>query len=112
MPTAAFHPNGTLFLVCGNGYSITRSTSPSTVPIWESSWSNQVSMHPEGLQGRWEDPDLWWDRRGNFHILYHVYSEDRDYHVERCSGHAWSRDGWSWNYSVRSPQPRITITLN
>ena len=99
MPTAAFHPNGTLFVVCGNGHAITRATSAPSVPVWQATWSPQVRLHPEGEQGNWEDPDLWWDSRGNFHILYHVFSMDHDYHIERCSGHAWSRDGWGWNYS-------------
>jgi len=71
MPTAACHPNGTLFVVCGNGHAIARTTTPpgSGVPIWASNWSAQVQLHPEGEQGAWEDPDLWFDRNENFHIL-------------------------------------------
>ena len=42
---------------------------------------------------------LWFDRNGNFHILYHVYTLAHDYKIERCSGHAWSRDGIDWSYS-------------
>ena len=42
---------------------------------------------------------LWFDRHGHFHILYHIYTLAHDYKIERCSGHAWSRDGIEWNYS-------------
>jgi len=42
---------------------------------------------------------LWFDKNGNFHILYHVYTLAHDYKIERCSGHAWSRDGIEWSYS-------------
>ena len=45
------------------------------------------------------DPDLWFDARGNWHILYHVYTKVNDYRTERYSGHAFSTD-------VRYPFPR------
>ena len=38
------------------------------------------------------DPDLWFDARGNWHILYHVYTKVNDYRTERYSGHAFSAD--------------------
>ena len=103
MPSAAYHPNGTLFVVCGNGHAITRATSPTSTPAWESTWSPQVPLTPHGEAGNWEDPDLWFDRRENFHILYHVYTTVQDWHVQRCSGHGWSRDGSNWTFSSVQP---------
>ena len=99
MPSAAFHPNGTLFVICGNGHAISRVVSPASTPVWEATWSPQVRLTPNGLQGNWEDPDLWFDKNGHFHILYHIYTLVHDYKIERCSGHAWSRDGIEWSYS-------------
>jgi hypothetical protein len=42
MPSAAFHPNGTLFVICGNGHAITRTVSPTSTPVWEAAWSHPV----------------------------------------------------------------------
>lgn len=58
MPSAAFHPNGTLFVICGNGHAITRVVSPASTPVWDATWSPQVRLTPTGLQGNWEDPDV------------------------------------------------------
>ena len=38
-----------------------------------------------------EDSFLWQDKRGNFHLLYHVGGA--------TGGHAFSRDAWSWRQS-------------
>ena len=76
-----------LFVICGNGHAITHVTSPLSTPAWEANWSAQVPLKPAGEQGSWEDPDIWFDKDGNFHILYHVYSlAPYTAHQERCSG--------------------------
>merc|ERR1711884_314527 len=64
----AFHPNGTLFMIC-NHMSITSASS------WDEEWQPERGLGKSGgdRQRHWEDPTLWFDRRGNFHILYHVY---------------------------------------
>ena len=54
MPSLAFHPNGTLFVICGNGHAITRVISSASTPVWEAEWSPQVKLMPHGLQGNWE----------------------------------------------------------
>eukprot|EP00947_MAST-08B_sp_MAST-8B-sp1_P005946 g5946.t1 len=63
---------------------------------------------------RWEDPFLWQDKRGHWHILAHVFADGR-----RCgdsdpasvrpscnyiSGHAFSRDGLT-NWTVSPTEP-------
>ena len=55
MPTAAFHPNGTIFAVCGNGATLT------SAPTWDAEWGPQ---RPIGTTTAGEDPTLWFDRRG------------------------------------------------
>ena len=63
---------GTLYVICGNGHAWTRTTTPITkggTPAWAAEWTPQVPLHPQGEQGNWEDPDLYFDRRGNFHII-------------------------------------------
>jgi len=96
MPTAAFHPNGTLFVVCGNGHQLV-----SAQHGWRGQWT---SILPLQTPPNWEDPTLYFDRRANWHILYHVYAlEPFSSGVERYSGHAYSADGLDWTFSTFEP---------
>ena len=96
MPTAAFHPNGTLFAVCGNGDALT------SAPSRHGAWTAQRAL---GKEKHWEDPTLWFDRRGNFHVIFHVYSLQPfaagDWSV--ASGHMFSKDGVEWHRSSAQP---------
>ena len=97
MPTAAFHPNGTLFVVCGNGAEL-RSAPSRAGP-----WSPVRIPLPRGAG--WEDPTLWFDRRGNFHVINHVYSL-APYSAGKfrvASGHMFSHDGIEWHRAVIAP---------
>ena len=95
-PAPAYHPNGTLFLVC-NHLDIAIAAGD-----WQGSWSKLRSMgnpkhQPGSRAGNWEDPYLWFDVRGNFHVVYHVYCLDPySAHNECNAGHAYSADGFSW----------------
>ena len=97
MPSAAFHPNGTLFAVCGNG-AVLRSAPSRNGP-----WSQLKVRLP--LADHWEDPTLYFDRNGNFHIINHVYSlapfASGQYKV--ASGHMYSRDGLEWHRAADAP---------
>jgi len=96
MPTAAFHPNGTLFVVCGNGQRLSRADQG-----WQGEWADVMQLSPPPM---WEDPSLWFDRRGNWHILYHVYAlEPFSSGIERYSGHAYSTTGHDWKFSQEEP---------
>ena len=50
MPTAAFHPNGTLFAVCQNGHSLWRQDH------WDAPWTSVTPLAPPPS---WEDPSIW-----------------------------------------------------
>ena len=67
MPTAAFHPNGSLFVVCGNGHQLVASTGVNQP------WRSVTTLN---TPPKWEDPTLWFDRRGSWHIIYHVWAAD------------------------------------
>lgn len=98
-PAAAFHPNGTLFLICNH----MQITSAST---WDQAWQPMRSLGKVGgdHNRHWEDPTLWFDRRGNFHILYHVYCLLPYSAGKECySGHAFSADGFNWTFSEVEP---------
>ena len=97
-PAPAFHPNGTLFVVC-NHFSITSATAVDAGgPIWNAPYTPLVPIgHPRssGMQDEtrhWEDPTLWFDKRGNWHIIYHVYCLlPFTAHHECASGHGRQR---------------------
>ena len=100
MPTAAFHPNGTLYVICGNGKRIVAAAGNWSSGVWRqvrgSNWSRP--------HNRWEDPSLWFDRRGHWHVLFHVYHLDPyAAHNEAYSGHAYSKDGLVWHFSESEP---------
>jgi hypothetical protein len=96
MPTAAFHPNGTLFLVCGNGDHVV------STPSRHGPFTDGVRL-PRGP--RWEDPTLWFDKRKNVHIIFHVFSvapfAAGDWST--ASGHAFSEDSLVWHNSDVEP---------
>jgi hypothetical protein len=95
MPTAAFHPNKTLFVVCGNGHSL------YSADTWDGNWRLITAL---STPPKWEDPTLWFDQRGNWHIVYHVWAADAfEKHHEPASGHAFSRNGIEWTFSTTQP---------
>jgi len=69
--------------------------------------------------GVYEDPFLYIDTRGNFHLILHVYrTSGTDSQVCQpghdgsvVSGHWFSPDGFTWTSSYVSPYPN-TITLD
>ena len=68
MPSAGFHRNGTLFVVCGNGRYLVATDS------WkDGAWRFVTKLVPPP---KWEDPTMWWDARGHWHIIYHVWAAD------------------------------------
>ena len=70
-PAPAFHPNGTLFVVC-NHLDLTYT---ATSKGWKGEWAPLSRLKPNftDKDRNWEDPFLWFDRYGNWHIMYHVY---------------------------------------
>ena len=66
-PAPWLHTNGTWYLVC-NGWSLYNATS-----IY-GPWVKVSSISAGGgVSGSYEDPFLFVDHRGNWHVIYHVY---------------------------------------
>ena len=98
-PSPARHPNGTLYLFCTWSMRASRSGSP------QGPWDAPIAVHPPSSEARhWEDPFLWIDARGNFHVLSHTWSA-LPYPSNAISGHAFSVDGsaGSWEFSAAEP---------
>jgi hypothetical protein len=135
-----FLPNGTLFFVGGGGFfgGITRYESLAHALAGR---GNGTAWGPTRtvLGGtndtvssdavHWEDPTLWVDKRGHFHVLAHAWrGQDEDWPAPGChksqnvswneppfwrmtwpgpctsnGGHAYSVDGREWNISPVPP---------
>lgn len=105
-PAPAFHPNGTLFVVC-NQFQLT-SIHPDALRRDTGEWTPLRSSGldaPKPEDGRhWEDAFLWFDSRGHWHILYHCYClEPFAAHNECFSGHGYSINGTKWTFSGTEP---------
>lgn len=60
-------------------------------------------------QGTLEDPTMWIDARGNWHIINHAYNTSQ---YEQCSestvsAHLYSRDGKDWYLSNEEPYGHV-----
>lgn len=96
-PSPVLAPNGSLFVFCT--WSIRHS--PSGDPAGP--WNAPIAVHPPRSPGaNWEDPFLWIDARGYFHVLSHVWSE-LPYPSNPVSGHGFSKDGLIWEFSGEQP---------
>ena len=98
-PAPWVHKNGTIFIVCGA--SLKRATSI------HGPWETVALINPSGtrVSGHYEDPYLYIDRRGHFHLLYHVYETHPAYECvdATVAAHAFSPDGFSWYTSDVQP---------
>eukprot|EP00911_Craspedida_sp_UC1_P001909 UC1_evm2s1466 len=101
-PAPWVHPNGTLYCLCSN--NVLRAESI------HGPWTRISSLsHTGGPVGNYEDPFLYTDARGHFHLIYHVYNtHENPPHGHECvnatvSAHAYSEDGFQWFMSSTQP---------
>lgn len=107
-PSPVRHPNGTWFLVCHH-YDVYRAAS------FRGPWTKvptELGPLPNGDGA--EDPYLWIDVAGNFHVMFHASRRGPD--EDNClAGHAgavvaahiFSRDGLRWNMSSTPPYTNV-----
>jgi hypothetical protein len=89
------NPSGPVFLSDGSVYLAFRGSDSSdterlgmlTAPSWKGPYT--VLVDTPLVPGWGEDPFLWQDISGNFHILFHALSP--------CGGHAFSANGKTWS---------------
>eukprot|EP01049_Picozoa_sp_SAG25_P001744 SAG25_NODE_83_length_16558_cov_10.239307_2_plen_397_part_00 len=111
-PTATILPNGTIVLVyradpckhsAGGGAGGGESLGVAVALHWNSTYvrrSGAPIVSPADGTGMHEDPFLFLDRRGNFHLITHNQATDnvcgsRDA-GSACAAHLWSRDSYTW----------------
>ena len=114
-PTVTFFPNGSLLLLGRGGDPAREAGSDGWVTA--PSWRGPYTMHtmvgcPKSGAGVCgpaspdvEDPFVWRDKRGNFHALFHKFTDEHP----NCGGHAYSADGKDWTLH-NTPAYTTTIT--
>ena len=122
-PAPMFAKNGTAFVGCNDGsFQIYRSDdifagrwSLVTTLAFPPAWS---SAAPGYLKN--EDPYLWMDARGHFHLLAHRY-DYRDGYPKNpnqttpvlVSGHGYSVNGIDWDFNVaQQPYDAVIVFQN
>ena len=114
-PTAAFHPNRSLFVLCHDStFSLHRLDPSGTQPAWRARAAaappipTLVSRGPgadsRSNPGNCEDPFIFFDRYARFHVLAHCYTHDQYSLGDKgvfCSAHGFSQTGAasSWTFA-------------
>ena len=116
-PAPLILSNGSLALVCR--FANTTGTIYSA-PSWDAplqrrditvSYPNLTLANGSGIVWETEDPDIYEDERGNFHMLTHnIYpcrlKNESAWPTSNfgggCGGHAFSRDLFTWTYSPQA----------
>jgi len=91
--------NGTILIGCGGALRRADSIAGpyTTVATFPTSG---------GPAGHYEDPQIYTDKRGNYHCFYHVYTTNQS--PLNCvnstvSAHSFSEDGFTWTISKAAP---------
>lgn len=96
----------------GSFYNIVAMTSGVyTTPRLEAgaTWTKYGDINTAVVPVNWipEDPDMWVDKRGNWHIVNHAYSEHEytNCSTSLLSTHFFSQDGKDWHFLPQAVQP-------
>jgi len=97
-PAPWVHRNGTIFILCGDAMK----RSENIAGPWR---TVSTLSHTGGPSGNYEDPFLYIDVKGHFHLLYHVFETVPAYTCVNAtvSAHAFSLDGFVWHMSASQP---------
>jgi hypothetical protein len=78
---------------------------------WEGPYDMRAAPHPITYPES-EDPFVWQDKRGNFHLFTNVNTcHERCGSGVACGGHAWSRDGFHFsNLTIGAFGPLFTLS--
>jgi hypothetical protein len=113
-PSPLLLPNGSTAVFChGPGIRMWVSPGPAGTDGGDSGGSNNpvrfilqpgASPVPHTV---WEDPTVYLDAQGHWHLLSHVYptnvSNDWLHYADIVAGHAFSVDGVDWTFHPRPP---------
>ena len=109
-PTATILSNGTVVLVyradacstsTGGGAGGGEALGIATATHWNGTYRRRDTpiVSPQNKTGNHEDPFLWQDRRGYYHIITHNQATGNvcnDSTIKSCGAHLYSKDTWLW----------------
>merc|ERR1712166_628457 len=105
-PAPLFH-NGSFYTITSMSGSIMTTPRLVSGAQW-TQWTSLAAARPL-VPKDWlpEDPDMWVDSRGNWHIVNHCYN---NHEFENCgtsvlSSHFFSQDGKVWHFLEQGVQP-------
>jgi len=110
-PTVYFFPNGSLILLYR--MDIWANSTPiseihmATADSWMGPYKTQSPINTGGpiFQRQGEDPFIFRDKRGNFHLLFHDMQDGYPVQTSWSGSHGFSRDGLHWTWT---PSPAYT----
>lgn len=93
-PSVHFFSNGSLIMAGrgGNPNNEAESDGIITAPSWRGPYTMHTMIGDPQSSPHVEDPFIWRDHRGNFHCIFHKFTDEHP----SCGGHAFSRDGFNW----------------
>eukprot|EP00045_Choanoeca_perplexa_P010550 m.107686 g.107686 ORF g.107686 m.107686 type:complete len:359 (+) comp15317_c0_seq21:140-1216(+) len=107
-PAPMQHPNGTWYVVCNTRNFVLYRADAFSGPYVE------VAEFPgrPPLTGVWEDPFLYLDTVGNWHVIAHSWDHTikTNCNASNVSGHFFSADGMNWE-STRTPPYGHEVTF-
>eukprot|EP00039_Didymoeca_costata_P013901 m.217906 g.217906 ORF g.217906 m.217906 type:complete len:487 (-) comp15894_c1_seq1:75-1535(-) len=108
-PTATFFPNGSLLMLARGGDPRRESSSDGviTAPSWKGPYQ-KWNVVGNSSSPSVEDPFVYVDHRGNFHALFHKFTDESP----GCGGHAYSRDGFDWTLTDEAAYTTYVVTTD
>ena len=76
-----------------------------TTPALGGAWTKFADITPRVSHGTAEDPFMWIDAKGHWHIINHVYDVGEYEHCgnSTVSAHLFSFDGFEWHTTATQP---------
>ena len=107
-PAPWVHPNGTIYLWCGTLLRADTVAGPY-VPV------GNMTTSGTGPGGHLEDPQIWTDKRGNWHCLFHLFQYGKNNGTcagTHVSSHHYSEDGLNWHTIDAEPYSNAVELTN
>ena len=99
-PTVVFHTNGSAVMVYRGQSDGGESLSMAVSDSWRGPfrYENITLVSPKDKSGSHEDPHLFIDKRGHYHVISHNQGTDRLCPLtNECGAHLYSSDGKAWH---------------
>ena len=100
-PSPLILRNGSLLMACGKSSRWSIWTAPEPSGPW-TELAGLGRPTPFGNNTGMEDPMIWQDHHGHFHMLAHAFTQE-SWPSQMVSAHAYSRDARHWTWATVHP---------